>query len=395
MIIDLKDQKLPPIYVRQGRECYLDPIRKKLIFITPEEKVRQQIISYLLEKLEVPPEMIRVEEHLSHYGAKTKRRADIIVEKYIPDEEKTVPMLVIECKAPTIVLGNTVEKQMTDYVDLIGCEYAAMCNGYELLCYHIDKEADEPLIFIEELPKYLEMIRGDFVKLPKQEMLPRLSLEEIEDVENWKAYIGYVFGDSTDMDKLKILVNLYESLIYTEHKMPVGQYKKFRLIEDYGLRLLQYGNAGGGQFWGWYRSFLIDYKGSTEFISIGSSTYATFSNNDRLRTIINVAVDNEKESHHALQYLIDDNLELDGKNCMFYHHGRIGVGNKGAGKIDELKALIREECPSLLESNRIYIGTLVNDHIWNLDEPDMIEVVDNLISYALIRDEYRNIVKNR
>ena len=75
--------------------------------------------------------------------------------------------------------------------------------------------------------------------------------------------------------------------------------------------------------------------------------------------------------------------------------GRIGVGNKGSGKIDELKALIREECPSLLESNRIYIGTLVNDHLWNLDEPDMIEFVDNLISYALIRDEYRNIVKNR
>lgn len=32
---------LPPTYSRQGKECYLDPIRKKLIYITPEETVRQ------------------------------------------------------------------------------------------------------------------------------------------------------------------------------------------------------------------------------------------------------------------------------------------------------------------------------------------------------------------
>ena len=40
--------KMPPIYKRNGRECYLDPIRKKLIYITPEETVRQSVILYLL-----------------------------------------------------------------------------------------------------------------------------------------------------------------------------------------------------------------------------------------------------------------------------------------------------------------------------------------------------------
>lgn len=29
--------KLPPIYHRNGKDCYLDPIRQKLIYITPEE----------------------------------------------------------------------------------------------------------------------------------------------------------------------------------------------------------------------------------------------------------------------------------------------------------------------------------------------------------------------
>lgn len=71
--------RLPPIYKRLGKECYLDPIRKKLIYITPEETVRQEVISYLLEVLKVPEEMLVVEQHLSHYGINTKKRADIVI----------------------------------------------------------------------------------------------------------------------------------------------------------------------------------------------------------------------------------------------------------------------------------------------------------------------------
>lgn len=68
MYIDLSKQPLPKVYKHDGKPCYLDPIRKKLIFITPEETVRQQMISYLRNELYVPDNMISVEEHRSHYG---------------------------------------------------------------------------------------------------------------------------------------------------------------------------------------------------------------------------------------------------------------------------------------------------------------------------------------
>ena len=77
MISDFSKEKLPPIYKRNGKDCYLDPIREKLIQITPEETIRQQVISYLLDKLEIPHTMIRVEERLSHYGINTKNRPTI------------------------------------------------------------------------------------------------------------------------------------------------------------------------------------------------------------------------------------------------------------------------------------------------------------------------------
>ena len=73
--------KLPQIYKRNGKNCYLDPIRQKLIYITPEETVRQQAISYLTNVLSVPKDVIVVEQHLSHYGIKTNKRADIVIHK--------------------------------------------------------------------------------------------------------------------------------------------------------------------------------------------------------------------------------------------------------------------------------------------------------------------------
>ena len=72
--MDLSKAKLPPVYKRNGRDCYLDPIRQRLIFITPEETVRQKVIAYLIDVLKVPPEVIAVEDHLSHYGLKSRNR---------------------------------------------------------------------------------------------------------------------------------------------------------------------------------------------------------------------------------------------------------------------------------------------------------------------------------
>ena len=64
--------KLSQIYLRDKKEYYLDPIRKRLVMVTPEETIRQEVIRFLLEKIEVPYNMLRVEEALAHYGVKTR-----------------------------------------------------------------------------------------------------------------------------------------------------------------------------------------------------------------------------------------------------------------------------------------------------------------------------------
>ena len=58
---ELKAIPLPAIYKREGKECYYDTYRKKLIEITPEETVRQRVAAYFENECGVPKEMISLE----------------------------------------------------------------------------------------------------------------------------------------------------------------------------------------------------------------------------------------------------------------------------------------------------------------------------------------------
>ena len=120
-------RKLPPVYKRNEKDCYLDPIRKKLIYITPEETIRQRVLSYLTDTLHVPIQEIILEQHLSHYGIKSKKRADIII--HGRDAEKiSVPIAVVECKAPNVYLDMNAQEQMFEYCELTGADYAMLTN---------------------------------------------------------------------------------------------------------------------------------------------------------------------------------------------------------------------------------------------------------------------------
>lgn len=384
----IMDTNLPEIYKKGGKDCYLDPIRKRLIYITPEETVRQHILSYLLEEISVPENMIRVEERLSHYGVSSKKRADIIIDKYNKEDDIFNPLAVIECKAPGVLIGEKAINQVVGYADELGCDYVMLSNGETSVFY---KYHDGEYIMIEELPLYLEMIKQDFVPYKTMEKLPRIAFEELPQKSD--EYLGYFIGESTDKLKREMMANFLETILYLDSGFALKQYKIFKVIKDYGVRLLEYGNHGGGYFSGPYRSFLIEYEGSTEFVSIGVSTYVTSARMDYIRTTINVAIDNEKETHHSVQIVVDENMQIIGNRCRIYHHGRIGVSNLGSGKVSELRTFVDEEMPELIDGNRFFMGELCHDKLWSFDQPEFEKLIENLISYALIRDKYRAWIK--
>lgn len=393
--MNISDCALPHKYVRNGKECYLDPIRKELIYITPEETLRQRVISYLINELKVPKEAIRVEEKLTHYGIETKKRADIIVHG-----ADTIPIAVIECKSGNVYIDDKVRNQVFEYCDLLGVDYAFIANPVGFACYRYSQEENQYKA-ISGIPKYKEMLEGKFEEVDFGEYPQRIPFEDLESrlKEEFDILEDNDCGDYvsklTPMKMAVPMYNLLEAFLDYRVKMPIGDYGLFRLIEDYGVRMTSYGNASGGIFLGPYRSFLVEVDDNTEIFSFGVTTYSAYTNLDLVKTCINIAHDDEKESHHSLQLVVEDNIKVNGNTVHFYHHGRIAVGNIGSGKIDELRMFISKKCPELISGNKFYLGSLVNDRLWRLDDHEVLKLVVNLINYAIIRDEYREYVKKR
>lgn len=65
----------------------------------------------------------------------------------------------------------------------------------------------------------------------------------------------------------------------------------------------------------------------------------------------------------------------------------------GSGKVNELRMFVEDRMPELVSGKQFFFGKLTNDCLWNLDDPGVKKLIQNLISYALIRDEYRMFVK--
>ena len=392
MKIYLDNQPLPTKYKRCGKECFLDSIREKLIFITPEEIVRKKIVSYLINELHIPTNMVTLEQPLSHYGINSKKRADIVVHKRNETDGSLLPLAVIECKANGILLGEKAISQVLDYADFMLCVYVMLTDGESAFYYKFDSEIDD-YIEIKEFPQYQEMIGGSYTSIEKEKIPPRIPFEDLK--QRLCDYQDYDFGVNTAISKSIPILNFWECLLDVSHKLPSEKYELFNLLEDYGVRLLSYGNASGGTFSGPYRSFLIEVNGSTEFISMGISTYITYAKPDIQKTVLNVAIDNEKETHHSLQLVLDDNLTVIEKECFFYHHGRIGVSNLGSGKVSKLWELVFTRYPRIVYKNRFFLGKLVHNKLWYMDDQEIVTLIENLISYALLRDEYRNNIKQR
>lgn len=376
---EMKDLPLPQTHKSHGKEYYVDPFREKLILKTPEETVRQQILQYLLFCKNVPKEMIQVEMRLSKYQVESAKRADIIVERYNENKDQLTPLAIVECKAPDVMIGDSAIQQVIDYADYLNADYIFVTNGDDSIAAKYEADSNQ-YVFLNGLPDYQSMLCGEGDYLPQDKPKERFAFDALD--ENKDYYCGYEFSPNTPSELLPFLTNLWECFLDTNHRMPERQYKHFQLIKDYGIRFLSCGNASGGSYPGAYRSFLIEYQSDVKFMNLGFFDYGS-------HTILTVSVDRDhNKPHNSLQYNVN-NIVQNGQSYSFLHHGKIAIGKKGSGKVSELKELIRNQAPELLVHGDIFLGTLYNQKLLYLDDADTTAFVEKMLTYALVRDEFR------
>jgi hypothetical protein len=111
-----------------AEEHVWDPLRRKEVALTPEERVRQWFIAVLRDELGVPPYEMMSEATLS-YGGKAWR-ADIVVYR-----RNMTPALVVECKRPDVELTREVLEQALRYNLVLDVNWIVITNGRKTLVF--------------------------------------------------------------------------------------------------------------------------------------------------------------------------------------------------------------------------------------------------------------------
>lgn len=127
------------------REYIFDSLRKKWLLLTPEEWVRQNFVQYLVQVRKYPSALIALEKMLTL--GELKKRFDILVY-----DQAHRPWMMIECKAPSVELNETVLHQLLRYNISVPAGYLVITNGE--FTYGWKKE-NNALQLIEELPEWV------------------------------------------------------------------------------------------------------------------------------------------------------------------------------------------------------------------------------------------------
>ncbi len=116
-------------------EKVFDPLRKIEVALTPEEKVRQNVISWLNSQLGIPMVMM-ASEYAFRFNGLTYR-ADIVV-----FGRDTKPLMLVECKAPSVKIDSEVIDQGIRYNKVLGVKYMMFVNGVNMCFLEREGEGD-------------------------------------------------------------------------------------------------------------------------------------------------------------------------------------------------------------------------------------------------------------
>ena len=121
-----------------------DPIRRKWVAYQPEESVRQLFIAFCMTSGFCSSGRISVERELEIHGM--RRRYDIVLH-----DASGQPWMLVECKAPSVTLSQSVMDQVARYNLALRVPYLLITNGWATIACHLDME-QQSYTYIDALP---------------------------------------------------------------------------------------------------------------------------------------------------------------------------------------------------------------------------------------------------
>lgn len=123
-----------------------DTLRRKYVVLTPEEWVRQNFVSFLVNHKGFLAGLMNNEVSLVQNGI--KRRCDTLV-----SDKYGNPLVIVEYKAPEINITQKVFDQIVRYNYVFRAKYLIVSNGLTHYCCHINYDEGN-YSFLKEIPSY-------------------------------------------------------------------------------------------------------------------------------------------------------------------------------------------------------------------------------------------------
>ena len=113
---------------RAGQVEVWDELRGIYLLLTPEEGVRQHLVAFLTAHCGAQRGRI-VEEYAVALNGQSQR-ADVVVV-----DGRAEPLLLAECKAPTVAVSEKTLSQAVRYNSVLGARYVVLTNGLKHYCW--------------------------------------------------------------------------------------------------------------------------------------------------------------------------------------------------------------------------------------------------------------------
>ncbi|PJK16936.1 hypothetical protein CQS04_07215 [Chryseomicrobium excrementi] len=378
-------------YKRGRKELILCRNRKILLQRTPEEIVRQHVLNFLLDEMNVPDEYISIEYPLKKFDSISNMRADIVVWKEDQCKNK-IPFLVIELKAGHITLTDEVIEQVKKYNSLLKAKYLGVSNGKTTELYECTNDGLK--LLATDFYSYKDLINGE-VKYKQLLKMRRLPYELI----SYYKYVNFLkstsyLGQSTKPE-LHILIAELQNYLLCGEFIPRGRFNH-KIVEDLSYGTFNSGNASGGNYTGYYRSLLVKSpQGNHTIFRIAIFGTAELQNdptygNRKGNTYLVVAVENAGISTNVLQLNLDSFLVADSRGFSFdiIHNGR-----RNGFKNEDVIGIVNQKEPELIFKGKVFLGTLPIGRSITVEEGS--DLIERLLAYSACRDSLKKVRKSK
>lgn len=136
-----------------SHKMLFDPIRQKEVPATPEERVRQATVRFLMDEVKVPQNLIAVEFALSTVEPNTDDRVDLLVQSFRDNADLKHPWLLVECKAPGEYTWQALQVQLNKYLQVLTPKYVMLSLGDAVRYFSLDATTKR-FQKIEKLPEF-------------------------------------------------------------------------------------------------------------------------------------------------------------------------------------------------------------------------------------------------